>query len=411
MLYNSTFVNANMIRYHWSVEYFEDLRNINHCEFIVMKQSQTSGKYMLQNELRTWSELKRRAVAANGASGTPVDPSPSKSLPSAGNITASPTIPVRRWGGCANGCNHDKMNWPRRVMRKNTMEYISPALPAPALQSGSLDGEKDDHPIASQEADHTPAINEPVPPRVTRKPSTKAAPIPPLPLTPASPNDASDDASTSDEAINTSEGEGAAKSGTRPQHTAPRTAAILGHLHPGPRSTRPGRPGTPGEGFSDDSDYFPGMRHAHTHNHTHGHTHASPAKSTNGTHRKSSLRANSKQRHEGKERKAARKQSWMEESGMGTGARADALGDGDEDGSSDDGAVAKTESPTAMNGEEKEKPILREALKGDMIVEQSEEERENGKEESKVLNAEKKIGEADIDKMKEAERKGFGEVY
>ena len=53
-------------RYHWSVEYFEDLRNVNHCEFIVMKQSETNKKFILQNELRTWSELKRRAAAANG---------------------------------------------------------------------------------------------------------------------------------------------------------------------------------------------------------------------------------------------------------------------------------------------------------------------------------------------------------
>ncbi|EMD00840.1 hypothetical protein BAUCODRAFT_46450, partial [Baudoinia panamericana UAMH 10762] len=46
--------------YHWSVEYFEDLRNINHCEFIIMRKSDDSGKYLLENQLRTWSELKRQ---------------------------------------------------------------------------------------------------------------------------------------------------------------------------------------------------------------------------------------------------------------------------------------------------------------------------------------------------------------
>ena len=45
--------------YHWSVEYFEDLRNVNHCEFVVMKLGE-SGKYVLENSLRTWTELKRQ---------------------------------------------------------------------------------------------------------------------------------------------------------------------------------------------------------------------------------------------------------------------------------------------------------------------------------------------------------------
>jgi hypothetical protein len=55
-----------------------------------------------------------------------------------------------------------------------------------------------------------------------------------------------------------------------------------------------------------------------------------------------------------------------------------------------------------------EGPILEEALKGDMIVEQSEEDRERSDEE---LEAEKKIGEAEIEKMQDAERKSFNEVY
>lgn len=45
--------------YHFSVEYFEDLRNVNHCEFVVMKLDEGSGKYELKNQLRTWSELRR----------------------------------------------------------------------------------------------------------------------------------------------------------------------------------------------------------------------------------------------------------------------------------------------------------------------------------------------------------------
>lgn len=53
--------------YHWSVEYFEDLRNVNHCEFVVMRRREENGRYALQNQLRTWSELKRlRALEAKG---------------------------------------------------------------------------------------------------------------------------------------------------------------------------------------------------------------------------------------------------------------------------------------------------------------------------------------------------------
>ena len=49
--------------YHWSVEYFEDLRNVNHCEFVLMKMNPDSGKYILESQLRTWSELKRQRAA------------------------------------------------------------------------------------------------------------------------------------------------------------------------------------------------------------------------------------------------------------------------------------------------------------------------------------------------------------
>lgn len=49
------------------MEYFEDLRNINHCEFILMQKNAENGKYVLQNQLRTWSELKRQRAAEQAA--------------------------------------------------------------------------------------------------------------------------------------------------------------------------------------------------------------------------------------------------------------------------------------------------------------------------------------------------------
>ncbi|KAI0974819.1 histidine phosphatase superfamily [Xylaria arbuscula] len=91
--------------YHFSVEYFEDLRNINHCELLMMKLKRDSGKYILQNKLRTWSELRReRAVAKAkekelGGNNTGSD--------NVAKLDAAPVV-TRKWGGCPEGCSHGK---------------------------------------------------------------------------------------------------------------------------------------------------------------------------------------------------------------------------------------------------------------------------------------------------------------
>lgn len=84
--------------YHFSVEYFEDLRNVNHCEFLIMKKKPDSGKYILQNKLRTWSELRRERAAAKGK-----DPNSKDEA----KLDATPVVP-RKWGGCPEGCSHSK---------------------------------------------------------------------------------------------------------------------------------------------------------------------------------------------------------------------------------------------------------------------------------------------------------------
>lgn len=342
-----------------------------------MKQSPANGKYVLENELRTWSALKKRAAAGEkGSNGTSTSSRPTPLTGTSGNATSSPVVPIRRWGGCANGCNHDKMSWPKRVMRKNTADFVGNQPVAPLAH---IEGEKGDHPIASQEGDHTPAIKEPSPQKPTRKPSTKAAPVPSMPLTPASPNDATDDGSSDDEQIMSSEQEDSGPVPPRKHHAAPRTGAILRHLQP---------PASAGEGFSDDSDYFPGMQHLHVHHHA----------------------ARRAQREKSKERKAARKQEkgWMAESGMYSGARADTLGDGDELSDVGSATYVNVVSPTTIEGGE-HMPILKEALKGDMTVEKQAEE-ENRAEDDKEVT-EKKINEEDVEKMKEADRKTLSEVY
>lgn len=84
--------------YHWSVEYFEDLRNINHCEFVIMKL-RDNGKYALDNQLRTWSELQKEKEEQTKQDREAKGLSPTSS--------SELSIPIRRrWGGCPDGCNH-----------------------------------------------------------------------------------------------------------------------------------------------------------------------------------------------------------------------------------------------------------------------------------------------------------------
>ncbi|OOQ91772.1 phosphoglycerate mutase family domain protein [Penicillium brasilianum] len=103
--------------YHWSVEYFEDLRNINHCEFVIMTLNPDNGKYTLQNKLRTWSDLRkereRERERGNEASGQPPVTTPSDH------------IPIRRkWGGCPDGCTHGLTGDARKSLRTQLMESM-----------------------------------------------------------------------------------------------------------------------------------------------------------------------------------------------------------------------------------------------------------------------------------------------
>ena len=100
--------------YHWSVEYFEDLRNINHCEFVVMKLNPDNGKYALENRLRTWSELRNEKEQERH-----------RERVAKGHNPTSPsdlTIPIRRrWGGCPDGCSHGiRRTGSRRTARRDT---------------------------------------------------------------------------------------------------------------------------------------------------------------------------------------------------------------------------------------------------------------------------------------------------
>lgn len=101
--------------YHFSVEYFEDLRNVNHCEFLIMRKSSDSGKFILENQLRTWSELRRerQAIAAakpaNKTDGmSEKDKEKEAKLLGASTGSSTPVPARKKWGGCPNGCDHAK---------------------------------------------------------------------------------------------------------------------------------------------------------------------------------------------------------------------------------------------------------------------------------------------------------------
>ena len=97
--------------YHFSVEYFEDLRNVDHCEFVVLKLDEGSGKYRLHNRLKTWSELRRRDRTAREEGEKKVKE----------EVEAmSPEIPVRKkWYGCIDGSGTRGDDFARRqAMRR-----------------------------------------------------------------------------------------------------------------------------------------------------------------------------------------------------------------------------------------------------------------------------------------------------
>ncbi|OTA74499.1 hypothetical protein M434DRAFT_402712 [Hypoxylon sp. CO27-5] len=95
--------------YHFSVEYFEDLRNVNHCEFLIMEKQKDSGKYDLKNKLRTWSELRREraAIKAKEEDKGLTDIGKEKEPNKLERQNSTPVAP-RKWGGCPQGCNHGK---------------------------------------------------------------------------------------------------------------------------------------------------------------------------------------------------------------------------------------------------------------------------------------------------------------
>ena len=96
--------------YHWSVEYFEDLRNMNHCEFVVMQRNDSNGRYILKNQLRTWTQWQREQAEA-------------KEEKQRRLTIDNKQIPVRtKWGA---NSDHDPSGFDgRKCIRQNTADLF-----------------------------------------------------------------------------------------------------------------------------------------------------------------------------------------------------------------------------------------------------------------------------------------------
>ena len=127
-----------MKRYHWSVEYFEDLRNVNHCEYITMRQNADSGKYVLESQLRTWSELRRQRRAEEARN----NPTRRNTLSAflSQTLDKSPNIQPHQWDGSAEKSKHGEQKLAQHLQ-----------LPPSAGVSKLDQKEADDHALASQE--------------------------------------------------------------------------------------------------------------------------------------------------------------------------------------------------------------------------------------------------------------------
>ncbi|KAK5126043.1 hypothetical protein LTR85_011398 [Meristemomyces frigidus] len=268
--------------YHWSVEYFEDLRNINHCEFITMKQNADNGKFVLANQLRTWSELKKQKAEearVNEAESNPQRRNTLSAFLTKEQQQSSPKVLPRKWGGCVGGCDHQHDQYPRRRQEKSQGVPPEVNLPPAAVEDqrpGDGSNEADDHPGPPSAGKET--------------------------AQPASTDGSADSrsASTPTEAVSQ-------KRSNLPSRPASKPTSVPPYLQPSHNSDDDAGASTPHEMSEDEGEYF--------------NTHA-----TNDHLRPSSLASVMRSRPQRKPTPDDIER-WASESGMGRGKYADALGD------------------------------------------------------------------------------------
>lgn len=277
-----------------------------------MRQNTSNGKYLLENKLRTWSELKRRA-AANNPNATPKPA-----------LLMSPSVPIRKWGGCQDGCNHNHADFPRR--REGDKQHMHDlALPPPAEQPTESLTQDSAQEVST--ADALPAIN----------PATSAnlaeSTNPPI-LTTSTTNESSRVAKTNTLRLPTRS--------NKPFLTSPYGRDAGGSLSGAttPVDFHSGAM-TPADGLSDvESDgannpYFHGANGPKSPINPSGFSGTKNAPTASGRGSPSGLGGQSSPEVI---RKVPRRQhteqeleNWVKESGMGSGKRADRLGDREDD--------------------------------------------------------------------------------
>ncbi|KAI6818954.1 phosphoglycerate mutase-like protein [Hortaea werneckii] len=326
--------------YHWSVEYFEDLRNVGHCEFVVMRRKDEEGvgqgKYMMESNLRTWSELKRQKALEAKEDRNIQDPLRRNTLSAfMKQEQVSPGIPPRKWGGCVGGCDHDHGKYPRRKVAQEQAERASnvPAveLPpaaanaAPSATSHDLPGDGSNDKQPSREPSTTtttttdgtsnadpahPSTSSHDTPTQHSRPENIPLPERPSPATMAS------------YLLHPGRDGGGSSSGTNTPHER-NESDILASTNPADATFTP-PPATNAGTAARDTEYF-----------------RRPTGETGGV-RPAALQNALAQKHdssEGRTRTVPQRkptlpediERWVRESGMGRGRHADALGDEPED--------------------------------------------------------------------------------
>lgn len=283
--------------YHFSVEYFEDLRNVNHCEFLIMKRREDSGKYELQNTLRTWSQLKKDRAAAGALANI-------KELPKLGDEDAKivtekerekeskreeAKIPKRKqWGGCPNGCEHG-----RAVLSRTTSS-------SQAATSTSKDASTNGRPSTTRSASSSTTL----PLRPGQKRTTSST----------SPNSSDDDAATLQ----------SLKSNSKPRPTAPINTRVA------QESEVSSPDGTPSYITLESRNRHHLKTPSHTHTHHHHHRLLREGRDFGGSASGHTSQAEDEDEDDVKDGEKGNK-AGPGESGMGVGAMADALGDQSDD--------------------------------------------------------------------------------
>lgn len=124
-----------------------------------MRQNLDSGKYVLESQLRTWSELKaeRAKERAEEARNNPSRRNTLSAFLKRPKTQASPDIKPQMWGGCVGGCDHNHEQYPRRELKDVKLPPANEAIE-------SSENEADDHPLGDKEAVPTDGAHEAVPP-------------------------------------------------------------------------------------------------------------------------------------------------------------------------------------------------------------------------------------------------------